>query len=70
MLFYTDGLIEPEGPDGSMLGIEPVVRALSALPEPTADAALHTSLAVVRQHLAGNKNADDLTLLAVQYLPS
>ncbi|MFH1745929.1 MAG: SpoIIE family protein phosphatase [Planctomycetota bacterium] len=69
LLFYTDGLIEAESTAGQMLGLEMVTAALAALSRPGTEATLRTTLEIVRAHLAGKKNADDLTLLAIQYRP-
>ncbi len=66
VLFYTDGLVESWSEAGEMLGTEPITKALAALPEATADTTLRTTLNVVREHLAGAKSHDDLTLLAIQ----
>ncbi len=70
VLFYTDGLIEAESPDGRMLDVAPVMDILATLPERTADAVLRATLSVVKKHLASTKNRDDLTLMAIQYTPS
>ena len=69
VLFFTDGLDEAERADGGLLGLQRVTRALAELTDPTAEAALHATLGVVREHLAGGKNRDDLTLLAIQLRP-
>jgi serine phosphatase RsbU (regulator of sigma subunit) len=66
VLFYTDGLDEAEGPRGNMLGIDPVSQAMAAMHDPTTNSVLQTTLGMVRDHLSGQKNADDLTLLAIQ----
>jgi sigma-B regulation protein RsbU (phosphoserine phosphatase) len=69
VLFYTDGLDEAEDPAGKIMGIQAVAHALSELGRPSGDEALQAALNAVRQHLAGGKNRDDLTLLAVQLAP-
>lgn len=66
-LFYTDGLIEAADPAGHLLSVAPVEKALAALADRRADSVLSALLALVRQHLGPGKNADDLTLMAVQY---
>ncbi|TWT46018.1 Phosphoserine phosphatase RsbP [Phycisphaerae bacterium RAS1] len=65
-LFFTDGLIEAADPAGTMLGSQPVIRNLLALPERTTDAIIESTLKLVRGHLGGRDNADDLTLLALR----
>lgn len=66
-LFYTDGLIEAANAAGKLLELDPVAQALAATPERTAETVVQTALGVVEKHLGGTRNADDLTLLAVQY---
>lgn len=65
-LLYTDGVNEATDRDGSLLGIQPVVRALGELNDITADNMIRVARNVVRQHLDGVPIADDLTLLAIQ----
>lgn len=65
-LFFTDGLIEASNPAGQMLGTGPVIQALLKLPERTTDAIIQSTLKLVRAHLAGQDNADDLTLMALR----
>jgi len=67
-LFYTDGLTEAANPKGHLLSVAPVADALAALPSRCTEAVLAALLALVRQHLGSGKCADDLTLMAVQYL--
>ena len=67
-LFYTDGLTEAANPTGHLLSVAPVADALAALPSRCTEAVLDALLALVRQHLGSGKCADDLTLMAVQYL--
>jgi phosphoserine phosphatase RsbU/P len=64
-LFYTDGLVEAENAAGQMLQVGPVAEALGAVADRTPESVLKAALAVVNRHLAGAKNADDLTLLAL-----
>lgn len=66
-LFYTDGLTEAADPAGTLLGADPVTAALAAIPQRTTEAMIEAMLALVRQHLGPGKNADDLTLMAVQF---
>lgn len=68
MLFYTDGLTEAAAPDGAMLGLPAVVDAVQSLEETTTGAVLGTALALVRNHLAGGDNGDDMTLLAIEFV--
>jgi len=66
LLLYTDGLIEAARPDGPILGLPPVIDALHSLSERSTGAIIRCALSLVRRHLAGVPNADDLTLLAMQ----
>ena len=65
LLFFTDGLNEAAAADGGMLGLSPVIEAVSALPQRTTSAMIRTTRAVVRSHLAGAPNGDDMTFLAL-----
>lgn len=66
-LFYTDGLIEAQDAQGALLHVEPVVEALAGLRSWAPDQLLRHTLGLVKRHLAGRNNADDLTLLGLQY---
>ena len=65
LLFFTDGLNEAACEDNGMLGLSPVMKALSALPERTTSAMIRTARSVVRSHLKGEANGDDMTFLAL-----
>ncbi|MFQ5806928.1 MAG: SpoIIE family protein phosphatase [Phycisphaerae bacterium] len=65
-LFYTDGLVEATAQNGQMLGLEPIITALSSLNELLPATIVRTARDVVRQHLGELANMDDMTLLAVQ----
>jgi serine phosphatase RsbU (regulator of sigma subunit) len=66
-VFYTDGLIEAADPAGQLLSVAPVEKTLASLSDRSADAVLRALLDLVREHLGSGKNADDLTLMALQY---
>jgi sigma-B regulation protein RsbU (phosphoserine phosphatase) len=66
-LLYTDGLVDATDAAGHMLDLPPVLEAITAGPPPTAQGVLDRALAVVHSHLGDAPNADDLTLLAVQF---
>lgn len=66
VLFYTDGLVEAAGQNDQILGLEPITQALSALNEFLPTTIIRTAQDVVRDHLAGLANMDDMTLLAVR----
>ena len=70
VLFYTDGLVEASNTAGQMLDLDPVLQRLQTLPERTSATVLRSTLALVNRHLSGVKNADDLTLMVLQYAPS
>ncbi len=67
ILFYTDGLIEASIPDGPLLGMAPVGDALAQMTAPTGSEVIKTLRALVRGHLHGESNEDDMTLLTLQY---
>ena len=64
-LLYTDGLFEASDAEGRALGLDPVIAALNALRRPQPADMIATARSVVRKHLAGAPNADDMTLLAI-----
>jgi serine phosphatase RsbU (regulator of sigma subunit)/pSer/pThr/pTyr-binding forkhead associated (FHA) protein len=66
LLFYTDGVSEAADRDGALLGLRPVVNALSRLQHYPVDAVIETVRSVVREHLDGVPIQDDMTLLAVE----
>jgi sigma-B regulation protein RsbU (phosphoserine phosphatase) len=66
VLFYTDGLIEAADHDGRILGLEPITQAVSSLQEYLPTTVIRTARSVVRDHLDGLANADDMTLLAIR----
>ena len=65
ILFFTDGMNEAAGEDSSLLGISPVIEAISELPQRTTSAMIRTARSVVRSHLQGAANNDDMTFLAL-----
>ena len=66
IFFYTDGLTESPDPQGRLLGLNRIQSELADVTNPSTEIALRIALSTVRQHLAGGKNPDDLTLLAIQ----
>lgn len=66
-LFYTDGLVEAEDPQGQQLGYETVADALARVADPSADAVMRAALDIVSAHLGEARNLDDLTLLAMRW---
>lgn len=67
VLFYTDGLVEAANRDGQILGLQPITDALAALDEFSPATIIRTAREVVRDHLDGVANEDDMTLLAVRF---
>ena len=65
ILFYTDGLVEATGRDGRILGFEPIANALAKLSSFQPAAVIREAREVVRHHLGGLANMDDMTLLAL-----
>ncbi len=66
LLFYTDGLIEAADSAGKLMGLEPIRRALSDLPDYSPASIIRMTRKVVKHHLGGLPNMDDMTLLAVR----
>lgn len=67
VFFYTDGLIEAADPSGRLLTLAPVRDALTTAERCTPAQVQDAALRLVRGHLGGTKNADDLTLLTLLY---
>lgn len=67
VFFYTDGLIEAADASGKLLDLPPVLQTLTSTETRPPAVLLRAALDLVRRHLAGAKNADDLTLMAIQY---
>ena len=65
LLFFTDGLNEAASEDSGLLGLSPVMEAISELPHRTTSAMIRTARSVVRSHLHGAANNDDMTFLAL-----
>ncbi len=65
-LFFTDGVTEASNRDGVLLGVRPVVAALSKLREAGTNIVCEITRRVVNEHQAGATRVDDMTLLAVQ----
>ena len=65
LLFFTDGMNEAAGEDSDLLGLSPVIEAISALPQRTTSAMIRTARSEVRSHLQGAANSDDMTFLAL-----
>ncbi len=66
LLFYTDGLVEAADPAGTLMGIEPLRRALGDVPDYSPSSIIRMARQVVKRHLGGLPNMDDMTLLAVR----
>jgi len=66
LLFYTDGMVEAAGHDTKILGLEPVVQALGDLKDAQPHQIIHAAREIVREHLSGVPNTDDMTLLAIR----
>jgi sigma-B regulation protein RsbU (phosphoserine phosphatase) len=69
IVFYTDGLTEASNPDGQLLGLEPVCRTLGDLNTLGTADIIQALRGLLRQHLAGHPNEDDMTLLALHAPP-
>lgn len=67
VLLYTDGLFEATDPAGRELGIDPIVRALREVPDFSPATLIRTTRGVLRAHLDGGDNRDDMTLLALHF---
>ena len=66
-VLFTDGVSEAFGPDGELYGDD---RLLAHLESSAGESARDTTagvLAAVRQHAAGTKQSDDITVVAVRF---
>ncbi|MFO0837824.1 MAG: SpoIIE family protein phosphatase [Phycisphaerae bacterium] len=66
LLFYTDGLTEAMDREGRLLGLPPVIDAVSGVADRAPATLIRTARGLVRRHLDGQASGDDLTLLAMQ----
>lgn len=67
LLFYTDGLSEASSKSGQLMGVDPVVAAMTQLPDYATGRVIRTARAAVNTHLEGGPRLDDMTLLAISY---
>jgi serine phosphatase RsbU (regulator of sigma subunit) len=67
VMFFTDGMHEAAGAADELLGVSPVLEAIAALNKRTTSAMIRTTRAIVRKHLAGGANSDDMTFMAMHY---
>ena len=66
-LFYTDGLIEASANDSPLLGLDAVREALASIGVVKGAEVIRSLRGVVRRHLKGEANEDDMTLLTLQW---
>ena len=64
ILFYTDGLVEARGPDGFPFGEERLEAALREVRALSAEGILDAVFQAVERHVAGERYADDVTVVA------
>ena len=65
LLFYTDGMVEATGRETQILGLRPITDTLARLDDFSPASIIHAARQVVRDHLDGLPNMDDMTLLAI-----
>ncbi|MBN1825097.1 MAG: SpoIIE family protein phosphatase [Candidatus Eisenbacteria bacterium] len=65
ILFYTDGLVEARGPDGFPFGEERLEAALREVRALSAEGILDAVFQAVERHVAGERYADDVTVVAL-----
>ena len=66
VLFYTDGLVEAADGGGQILGLQSITGTLARLSELSPTTIIRAARQLVRDHLDGVANMDDMTLLAIR----
>jgi sigma-B regulation protein RsbU (phosphoserine phosphatase) len=67
LLVFTDGVTEAMDTDKNLYGDERLFDVLKAMPDSSAQAAVKCVNESVAAFAAGAEQADDITMLAVQY---
>jgi sigma-B regulation protein RsbU (phosphoserine phosphatase) len=70
VLFYTDGITEAMNADGEFLSDTKLIEMIAAYPPTNATRAVRTVQHFCQQFVGDAPQSDDMTLLAMQYLPS
>ena len=70
VLFYTDGITEAMNADGEFLSDTKLIEMIAAYPPTSATRAVRTVQHFCQQFVGDAPQSDDMTLLAMQYLPS
>lgn len=68
LLFYTDGLVEASNLAGDQLGLEAVIRHMERTNDLSSAGVIRSARAMLRDYLDGAPRADDMTLLAVNFV--
>jgi sigma-B regulation protein RsbU (phosphoserine phosphatase) len=66
LLLYTDGMTDCRDPKGELFGLERIKNTLSGLAGRSAQEICDQLLATLQDHQSGEKQDDDVTLVAVQ----
>ena len=67
LVMYSDGVTEAANPDGEMFGEERLAEVVKSFSGESAQELLETVVEAVRQFTAGYAQADDITVVVVQY---
>jgi sigma-B regulation protein RsbU (phosphoserine phosphatase) len=67
LLLFTDGVTEAMDPGETLFSDERLVDLLSTQAAPSPEALTKTTLNAVQTFMGGAKQADDITILALQY---
>lgn len=67
VFFFTDGLNEAGATTTDLLGLAPVIKAMSELPRRDTAGVIRTARGVVKTHLGGADHNDDMTFLALHF---
>ena len=66
VLLYSDGLVETRNPANQHFGLDPVIHALTSMPEASPGEALYRLEELVDAFRAGRPLEDDVTLLLLK----
>ena len=70
LIFYTDGITEAMNSEGMCFSDLRLLEAIASYPPTTATRAVRTVQRFCQQFVGDAPQSDDITLLAIQYLPS
>jgi len=70
IILFTDGVTEAEAADGSLLGLDRLLALVDAAPEGAPQLLIGRIVEQVSSHAAGFQATDDMTAMAIRFLPA